>query len=290
MKNNPDNIAPFEANVEAVMHISARHFLRQRAVHSLQAQGPLPAPWPSEMTPQAAQLLFHELRVHQVELELQNEELRGTQLALEEARERYFDLYDLAPAGYCTVNAQELILEANLTAARLLGVTRSDLVRHALTRFMPRAQQAIYRQSCQQLYASGKTQAFELQMVRDDGSRLWVSVTTNISHSYSPTGAATLRVMLMDISERHQLALALLEKNTALALARHRAESACRAKSDFLVGFCATRGDWHTGPHRSATIGAGADSSGRLASAGAGQRGARAGEPRIRSGRTEDKP
>jgi PAS domain-containing protein len=73
------------------------------------------------LSPEEARPVFHELRVHQIELEVQNDELRRAQAELEVARARYFDLYDLAPVGYCTVSEKGLILEANLTAATLLG-------------------------------------------------------------------------------------------------------------------------------------------------------------------------
>jgi PAS domain-containing protein len=69
----------------------------------------------------------HELRVNQIELEMQTEELLRAQLELEEQRAKYFDLFDLAPVGYLTINEKGIVGEANLTAARLLGVERQNL-------------------------------------------------------------------------------------------------------------------------------------------------------------------
>jgi len=80
------------------------------------------------MTPEEISRVLHELRVHQIELELQNEELRRTQVELDAAKERYFDLYDLAPIGYCSVGETGLILEMNLTGAILLGLGRGEIV------------------------------------------------------------------------------------------------------------------------------------------------------------------
>ena len=88
------------------------------------------------LSPEEVRQLVHELRVHQIELEMQNEKLRRAQEEVEDARARYFDLYDLAPVGYFTLNEQGLILEVNLTAANMLGVARSALVRRRLTSFI----------------------------------------------------------------------------------------------------------------------------------------------------------
>lgn len=216
---------------DALSQASALQLLRRRAEDS---QSGLPLDPVSELTPQAAQKLFHELRVHQVELELQNEELRRVQLALEVAHERYFDLYDMAPVGYCTVDEQDQILEANLTIATLLGVSRSALVKRRITRFMPQTQQVIYHQCCQQVHASGQTQTCELQLIGANALPIWVSLIANVAKS--PQGVSTLRVMLKDISERRRLDAELQERNEKLERARQVADKANRAKSDFLAG------------------------------------------------------
>ena len=70
--------------------------------------------------------IFHELEVHQVELEIQNDELRRSHAALEASKDRYFSFYDMAPVGYCTISEKGLILEANFTCAALLGVAQGS--------------------------------------------------------------------------------------------------------------------------------------------------------------------
>ncbi len=88
--------------------------LRKKAEARLKFEDPLP----EEISPAAAQKLIHELRVHQIELKMQNDELRQAQEILEESRSRYSDLYDFAPIGYLTLDELGIIREANLTAAR----------------------------------------------------------------------------------------------------------------------------------------------------------------------------
>ena len=91
---------------------------------------------PGDMTKQAAERLLHELQVHQVELEMQNEELQRAHAALEESRDKYLDLYDFAPVGYFTLTRTGRVVEANLAGATLLGVARPKLVGRGLGRFI----------------------------------------------------------------------------------------------------------------------------------------------------------
>ena len=86
----------------------------------------------SAMSPEALDHALHELGVHQIELEMQNEELRRTQDELGASQARYFDFYDMAPVGYCTVSGSGLIEQANLTAAALFGMDRASLVQQEI--------------------------------------------------------------------------------------------------------------------------------------------------------------
>ena len=87
-----------------------------------------PGPELDKIPPTEIQKLVQELQIHQVELDLQNEELRRSQGETEAALAKYADLYDSAPIGYFTFNPQGIILEANLTGVRLLGVERGSLM------------------------------------------------------------------------------------------------------------------------------------------------------------------
>lgn len=81
--------------------------------------------------------VMHELQIHQIELELQNEELRQAQILLEESRDRYFDLYEFAPIGYFTLTTDCVISTCNLTGMQLLGISdKSKLVNRRFANFI----------------------------------------------------------------------------------------------------------------------------------------------------------
>jgi PAS domain S-box-containing protein len=146
---------------------------------------------------------LHELRVHQIELELQNEELRRAQTELEALQSRYFDLYDMAPVGYCTVDEQGLTLRANLTAATLLGMNRSEMVGQPWTKCIHKEDQDIYYRHRQELFNKKATTAScELRLVKKDGSYFWSHLTGTIAQKSGE--APVCRIVMLDITERKQ--------------------------------------------------------------------------------------
>lgn len=144
---------------EAKKHSTQPHDLRKRAEEKVRVAGAKKTG--ETISPNEAKIL-HELQVHQIELEMQNEELRHRQEELETSRSQYFDLYDLAPVGYLTISEQGLILKANLTAATLLDTTRDNLIKQPLTRFFLPEDQLLYSLHRRQLLETGTRQSIEI--------------------------------------------------------------------------------------------------------------------------------
>ena len=133
---------------------------------------------PDKIPPADVLRILHELQVHQIELDMQNDELRRTNLDLKTARENYFDLYNLAPVGYVTINEKGIILETNLTAAALLGKNRRDLVRRPLSQFISREDQDTYYLHHKRLFETRQYQECEVRMLKGDGTRFWARLET----------------------------------------------------------------------------------------------------------------
>lgn len=152
------------------------------------------------LTPEDRQRTLHELRVHQIELEMQNEELRSAQVKLDTSRARYFDLYDLAPVGYCSLSPKGLILEANLTAATMLRVSRGSLVNQPIFRYIMKEDQDIYYRHRKSLSDTGVPQVCELRMLRTHGQPIWVRLDTTTA--IDEHGDSVCRLVFTDISER----------------------------------------------------------------------------------------
>jgi PAS domain S-box-containing protein len=197
--------------------------LRQRAEAHVRSMASLTL---SAQNLEEIQQMLHELQVHQVELEMQNEELRTAQAVIDAVRARYFDLYDLAPVAYCTVSEERQILEANLMAATLLGTARSALVKQPISLYIFKDDQDIYYLHRKRLLATSKAQECELRLVKPDGTLFWVHMTEIAA--LADDGAQVYRMAFSDISER-------MRATAELSQARDDAEAASRAKSIFLA-------------------------------------------------------
>ena len=143
--------------------------------------------------------LVHELQVHQIELEMQNEELSAAQAGLEASWARYLDLYDFAPVGYCTLSAQGLILEANLTVTTLLGTARGTLIKQPITRFILKNDQDIYYRHRNKLLETGEPQQCDLRLVKPGGATFWAHLSATAAQAED--GAPVCRVAISDINE-----------------------------------------------------------------------------------------
>ena len=114
--------------------------------------------------------LLHELQVHQIELEMQNEELLRAQAAVQEVSDKYHDFFDFAPVGYFRLNEQGGILEVNLAGAAMLGLDRSMAVKQRFGQFVAPKDRATFAEFCKRVSATASKQTCEIEL-RRTGSR-----------------------------------------------------------------------------------------------------------------------
>lgn len=188
MTERPKRSKPADPSTPALWRLAEQLIAAQDARSAAQTTQP---------RPEVDRAAWHQMRVQSIEQEMQNEELRNAQRELEVSRDRYFELYDLAPVGYCTVGATGLILQVNLATAALLGSAREALIRQPITQFIcPDDQDTFYLYS--KLCLAGGQAPCELRMAKADGARMWVQVTASAAREAN--GAANLRLALSDIS------------------------------------------------------------------------------------------
>ena len=156
----------------------------------------------AQMPVEDVQKLVHELQVHQIELEMQNDALRRTQLELETARDRYAGLYDFAPSALLTLDAHGEILEANLSAGKLLGVERDRLVHQKFSRFIAAESQDTCYLLCREVFQSDAPQSAELELVNASAQRLFVQIAA-VRDATSPRKQC--RISFTDITARKQI-------------------------------------------------------------------------------------
>jgi PAS domain S-box-containing protein len=186
---------------------------------------------PAETDEAEFQTILHELEVYQLELELQNRELRDSQRALEESRDRYVDLYEFAPVAYVTLDNIGTIKDINLTGTVLLGVERQFLLERNLSAWIEKDDLPGFREHLRRAGAESVLKT-ELRLRKRDGQVLPVEL---LSRSVPGADASAIRLAITDLSERkraEQERSELLKREQA---ARLEAEAANKAKDEFLA-------------------------------------------------------
>ena len=163
----------------------------------------------SDLKGQFPEALIHELRVHQIELETQAEELRKSKIALEESRDKYLDLYEFAPLGYLTLTDKALITEVNLTGATLLGVERSKLVNARFRKFIAHENSEQWDRYFINVLNLGEKQCCTLMLKRGENS-IFPARLEGVRLAGSG-GAITVRVVIIDITDIRQAEVMLRE-------------------------------------------------------------------------------
>jgi PAS domain S-box-containing protein len=165
--------------------------------------------------PHDAQRAMHELEVHQIELEMQNETLRQAQDTITASQQRYADLYDFAPVGYFTFDHMGLITEVNLTGASLLGVERGQLKSKPFSLFVAAPFRDTFHRHYRGVLKTGTADTCELQLARKDGTSFYASVRS-VPVRDAEGNLTGVRSAIGDITERRQAEKALRESTAEL--------------------------------------------------------------------------
>jgi PAS domain S-box-containing protein len=191
--------------------------LRRLAEERVGSKGTEPLPTEAD-----AQRLLHELQVHQVELEIQNAELRSAREELETALEKYTDLYDFAPVGYFTLDRDGVINAVNLTGATLLGIERSRLVGRSFSSIVAEESRHVFSSFINKIFTNDGRDSLEIALRQHGGQVIYVHLEAVSGES----GECHLAVA--DITARKRAEEDMREAKAA-------AEAANGAKSQFLA-------------------------------------------------------
>jgi PAS domain S-box-containing protein len=170
--------------------------LRRRAEEQFGAR-PADAIADKTNTPSETQRLLHELQVHQIELEMQNEELQRARAEVEDGLRRYTDLYEFAPVGYLTLNREGEIQQVNLTGSRLLGLERSRIVGKRLAVFVDVDSRLVFNTFLTKVFANGPKESCEVVVRPELASPFAVEFAAT-----SAVGSKECRVIATDITAR----------------------------------------------------------------------------------------
>jgi len=166
----------------------------------------------SSRSEETTQRLVHELEVHQIELEMQNAELCLARDEVEKVLEKYTDLFDFAPVGYCNLSRDGVVILANLTTTSLLGVERYRLLGRRFDQFVIDGNRPIFAEFLEKVFASrGNRESCEVTLSTEGNSSLIVHV-----EAFACMSGQECRVAIINITERRCAEALLAEKQREL--------------------------------------------------------------------------
>ena len=194
--------------------------LRRRAEERLVEKGKMPPEASGDrMVSPETRRLIQELQIHQIELEMQNEELKQARDEAETEREQYIDIYDFAPVGYCTLNPDGIILRINLTGAGLLGAERSRLTGHPFRFHISGDFYPVFNEFLRKTFAGEKIESCEVMFRNGKLPSCLVQLEARLSD-----GGKKCRLAMIDITDRKQ-GEAALERTRQLESVNQELES-----------------------------------------------------------------
>ncbi len=158
------------------------------------------APDCTSLEEQDIQRIIHELQVHQIELEMQNEELRHSRVAIEQGLEQYTELYDFAPVSYFSLDRQANICQVNLTGAKLLNMNRSELFKRCFGLFVARDSRPVFYDFLERVFCNSGRESCEVQLSMETTEPIYVRLDAMVS-----TNATECRIAVIDITEQKQI-------------------------------------------------------------------------------------
>jgi PAS domain S-box-containing protein len=177
----------------------------------------------AKISAEEARRLLHELQVHQIELEMQNEELARARAEAEELLRQYTDLYDFAPVGYLTLTRDGTIRQVNLAGASLLGLARGELINRRLGVFVSVESRPAFSVFLEKVFSGGGSkEACEVALLKEGSDSLWAHLEAGAEDRQE------CRAVAVDITERKQAGEALRQRLAGLE-ALHRVSAALRA-------------------------------------------------------------
>lgn len=163
--------------------------LRQRAEAQLKTQTEIRQTIPSDY---AAKKMLHELQVHQIELEMQNEELKQARIT-ERLHYRYTELFEFAPIAYFSFDLHGVINQVNLRGASLLGIERANLVGKQFSNYLTPQYRDSFKRFLAETFAGDGVQSFEV-LAQVGKNKLWLDIEANLGITETDCLAAVIDI------------------------------------------------------------------------------------------------